>query len=79
MSWNYRIVKKIYSNKCVTEPETIYEIREVYYNKEKNIEMIGSNSYIMGTSLDEVVQSLHRMLDGCKDPIIDYDTLKEVN
>lgn len=78
MSWNYRITTRLHTHPYLHEPETLYEIREVYYDEDGGIISMSENSDIIGHSLQEVKDTLRRMIECCDKPIIDYNTGEEL-
>lgn len=79
MSWNYRIFKRIHRNKYLHEPETLYEIRETYYDKDGNINGWAETPDVIGDSVDELKGTLEKMLLACDKPVVEYNTGEEVN
>ena len=78
MSWNYRITTRLYTHKYLHDPETLYEIREVYYDENDDIVHFAEQADIIGHSLQEVKDILRKMIECCDQPIIDYNTGEEV-
>lgn len=78
MSWNYRVTKRIYNHKYLHEPETLFEIREVFYDENNNISGMSEMPDIIAESVDELENILDKMTKCCKKPVIDYDTLQEI-
>lgn len=78
MSWNYRVTKRIYNHKYLHEPETLFEIREVFYDENGDISNIAETPDIIADSVDELKSTLNRMLENCEKPIIDYNTGEEI-
>lgn len=74
MSWNYRITKEVYNHKYLAEPETIYGVREVYYDDNEDIVNFSEKPIIIGDSLQEVKDTLTRMIECCDKPVLDYNT-----
>lgn len=69
-TWNHRIVKKEFLVKGKVE-ETYYEVYEVHYNSNGEICAITQNSIKpYGETIEELEQTLQRMLDACKKPIL---------
>lgn len=77
MSWNYRVTKRIHNHKYLHEPETLFEIREVYYDENGDISGIAETPDIISDSVDGLKSTLNRMLENCEKPIIDYNTGEE--
>ena len=78
MSWNYRITKEIKHHKYLHEPETIFGIREVYYDENGDISGISEMPDIIAESVDELKNILERMIECCDKPLIDYNTGEEL-
>ena len=78
MSWNYRIVKRIHHHKYFHEPETLYEIREVYYDENGDISHIAEMPDVIGNSIEELKWTLHKMTESCDKSVIDYHTGEEI-
>lgn len=77
MSWNHRVTKRIYHHKHLPEPETLYEIREVFYDENGDISGITETPHLVSDSVKGLKWTLRKMLDCCKKPIIDYNTGEE--
>lgn len=78
MSWNYRVSKRIHKHPYLHDPEILFEIREVYYDEDGGIRGIGETSDIIGHSLQEVKDTLQKMMECCDKPLIDYNTGEEI-
>jgi len=61
MSWNYRVVKKQYTN-IFGEIETEYSIREVFYDKVGNANG-WADPIIIGSSLEEIQNVMISMIE----------------
>ena len=61
MSWNYRVVKATYDVQGEKDEEVLFEIREVYYNKDGSIWAISENP-ITVTS-DEGIDNMRQVLE----------------
>jgi hypothetical protein len=68
MSWNYRVF----------ENNQKHEIRDVFYDENGDIVHIGEKPCIVKESLEELKNSLNRMILSCEKPIIDYNTGEEI-
>lgn len=82
MSWNYRITKEIRHHKYLHEPETLYGIREVYYDENGDISGMSEMPDIIGESIEEIKNILNLMIGCCDKDIIDYntgETIQELN
>ena len=67
--WNYRIIKK----------DKVYELREAYYNDNKEIFAICEFAEITGESPEDIIQSLKCMFDDAvkyKDMILEYGKIE---
>lgn len=78
MSWNYRVFKRIHNHKYLPEPETLYEIREVFYDNSGKVNGWSEMPDVIADSLDGLKWTLNKMMEGCDKLIIDYDTLQEI-
>lgn len=69
MTWNYRVVRNGIE----------FAIHEVYYDVDGNI-MFRSEfpEVVYGETLDELLSDYARMAEAFKKPVIDYDTLEEI-
>lgn len=75
MSWNYRVVKKVYESPFAqdidVEPETLYEIHEVYYDDCGKVMAQTQNPIIIGNSIEELHDTLEKMNQALKKPVLD--------
>lgn len=75
MTWNYRVVRQ-----PMSQPNTFnYAIHEVYCGEDGNINFIsecGETAY--GETLDELLSDYARMAEAFKKPVIDFNTLEEI-
>lgn len=78
MSWNHRVFKRIHRHKYLHEPETMYEIREVFYDKNGAISGISETPDVIAESLDDLKWTLNKMLKSCDKSIIDYESGEEL-
>ena len=78
MSWNYRITKETKHHKYLHESETIYSIREVYYDENGDIVNMAEMPDVIAESIDELKNILGRMTECCDKPVIDYNTGEEI-
>lgn len=74
---NYRITTRVRNHKYLHEPETLYELREVYYDGNGDIVHISEVPEITARSFTELHSMIVNMLDGCDKPVIDYNTGEE--
>ena len=70
--WNYRVVKRIWNHKYLHEPKQLFDICEVYYDKNGDIDYM-TDSLITEESLDDLRKTLHRMLESLDKPVIDEE------
>ncbi len=64
--WNHRVCTK------TEDEETLYEIHEVYYDDENEIEAWTVNAVKpLGNTLDEIRQELTWMLEAVEQPVLD--------
>lgn len=78
MSWNYRITKEVRHHKYLHEPETLYAIREVYYDDNGDIVNMAEMPDIIAENVEELQNILEQMTKCCKKPVIDYNTGEEI-
>jgi hypothetical protein len=82
MYWNNRVVAKTYRKGEPTE-ETLLEIHECFYEGEasesKPDDVPGSCTVdavgVHGDTLEELRETLERMLRATKQPVLDYDAI----
>ena len=78
MSWNHRVVRRFYPNTHMDD-SMLYEIYEVYYKEDGTIQGLTENPISIGEeSLEDLKTTLQRITKCLDNPIIDYDTLKEI-
>ena len=78
MGWNYRITKEIRHHKYLHEPETLFGIREVYYDENGDISGMSEMPDIIAESVDELKNTLEKMTECCDKSVIDYNTGEEI-
>ena len=78
MPWNHRVIKRIYNHKYLHEPETLFEIREVFYDENGDISGIAETPDVISHSLKDLKWTLNMMLESCDKPIIDHNTGEEI-
>ena len=79
MSWNHRVVRRFYPNTHMDD-SILYEIHEVYYDKDGTIGSLTQEPIsIMEETVDDLRKTVERLTKCLDSPIIDYDTLQEVN
>lgn len=71
MSWNYRVVREKYPNSMIYKTEEVLSIREVYYNKNGDIEGYGDAPVSYGESIEEIKKCLDLMSEALEKPIVD--------
>lgn len=63
--WNYRIME------CESDGMKFYEIHEVYYNDEDQIECwTGTGATPFGSSIEELLESYTRMSEAFEKPVL---------
>ena len=77
--WNYRVFKRIHNHKYLHEPETLYEIREAFYDNNGEVNGWAETPDVIADSLDGLKWTLNKMMEGCDKPIIDDNTKQELN
>lgn len=75
--WNYRVFKRIYNHKYLHKPETLYEIRETFYDDNGKVSGWAETPDVIADSLDGLKWTLNKMMEGCDKPIIDDNTGEE--
>ena len=78
MSWNHRVLKRIHRHKYLHDSETLYEIREAYYDKDGKINGWAETPDVISSSLDDLKWTLNKMLESCDKPIVDIDSGEEI-
>lgn len=73
MSWNYRIVRKVY--KVANAQEEIYTIHEAYYyeGKETPYTITNESLYPTGKTLEELKADLEHYMEALTKPVLEYD------
>lgn len=78
MSWNHRVVRRFYPNTHMDD-SMLYEIYEVYYNSDGTIDGITEEPIrIREETIDDLRKTVQRLTQCLEQPIIDYDTLQEI-
>ena len=68
MSWNHRLMK------MKDGEDDFYQIHEVFYDKEGNVESYTKNGVTVGgNDIGEVKWVLHEMLAALEKPVLDYE------
>ena len=78
MSRNYRVFRRIHTHKYLPEPETLYEIREAFYDKNGKVNGWAEMPDVIASSLDELKWTLTKMMESLDKSIIDENTGKEI-
>lgn len=78
MGWNYRVTKRIHNHKYLHEPETLFEIREVFYDENGDISGIAETPDVIAHSLEDLKWTLNMMLKSWDKPIIDHNNGEEI-
>lgn len=79
MSWNHRVVRRTYPNTHMDD-SIVYEIHECYYREDGTIEGLTQEPIrIVEESMDDLRKTIQRLTQCLEKPIIDYDTLQELN
>lgn len=75
MSWNHRVVRRVYP-----DAEVLYEIHEVYYNPDGTVDMMTVDGIDpIGEDLAGLRWTLEHMLRALEKPVLDYDTREEIS
>jgi len=78
MTWNHRVVRRTYPNTHMDD-SILYEIHEVYYNEDGTIGSITEEPIsIIEESVEDLKSTIERLTKCLTTPIIDYDTLQEI-
>lgn len=79
MSWNHRVVRRFYPNTHMDD-SMLYEIYEVYYDKDGNINGLTEEPIkIREETVDDLRKTIERLTKCLESPIIDYNTLQEID
>ena len=78
MSWNYRLTKRVYNHKYLHEPKILFEIREIFYDKDGKINGYAELPGVISDSVEGMKDILTKMLESCDKPLIDYNTGEEI-
>ena len=75
MTWNYRIVR----HRLSQPNEFHYQVHEVYYDGDGNVELISEFSVSpYGESVVDLISDYAKMAEAFKKPVIDYETREEL-
>lgn len=78
MSWKHRVFKRVHKNKYLHEPEILFEVREVFIDKNGEVSGIAETPDVIAHSLDDLKWTLGKMLESCDQPVIDYNVGQEI-
>jgi hypothetical protein len=68
--WNYRIVKRIWYNKLHEDNQEMFDLREVYYDENGDVDYM-TDAYITEHSIEDMRETLQWMLESLDKPVID--------
>lgn len=71
MTWEYRLVKRVYHNELLNINESIIRIEEVYYDEKDKIHSYGEAPIPYGETVEEVREILKCMQKALDKPVID--------
>lgn len=74
MSWNYRVFKRIHKHPYLHDPETLYEIRETFYDENGKVNGWAEMPDIIADSMDGLKWTLTKMMESLDKSIIDEAT-----
>jgi hypothetical protein len=77
MYWNHRVVRRVWHPGTDRE-ETTYAIHEVFYGLSKKPIPTADPIDVSGESVEELRETLQRMLRALDKPVLDYKTGKEL-
>lgn len=80
MSWNYRVLKITEDPDYLDldEPIVVYGIHEVYYDENNDIVSMSENPMVLSDNIEELKETLVKMINCCEKPVIDYNTGEEI-
>ena len=67
---DYRVIKRIWNHKYLHEPMELFDICEVYYDENGDIDYI-TDSLITEESIDDLRKTLQWMLESLDKPVIE--------
>lgn len=70
--WNYRVVKRVWHNKFHQDDQDLFEICEVYYDEDNQIEYI-TEPYITEDSIEDLRETLKLMIASIDKPMVDRE------
>ena len=68
--WNYRIVKRIWYNKLHEDHQEMFDLREVYYDENGDVDYM-TDAYITEHSIEDMRETLQWMLESLEKPVIE--------
>jgi len=79
MTWNHRVVRRTWRKGEVDE-EKEYAIHEAYYGRDDDggISITADHKAPYGETVEELRETLQRMLRALDRPVLDYDTREEI-
>ena len=72
---DYRVIKRIWNHKYLHEPMELFDICEVYYDENGDIDYI-TDSLITEESIDDLRKTLQWMLESLDKPFFDFDLFR---
>lgn len=73
--WQYRIVRKT-GQHLVDEPDTIYELRQVFVDENDDVVHIGE-SVLSADSIEQLSNHIDKMRKCLRESVLDYHTGEE--
>jgi hypothetical protein len=79
MSWSYRVVKQV-TKIPLGDTDISYGIHTVYIDENGDIVNISEKpSYVISDDMEGLKWNLESMILACDKPVIDYNTIEELN
>jgi hypothetical protein len=69
-NWNYRVVKRIWNHPYWNEPTELFDICEVYYDENGDVDYM-TDPVVTEDSIEDIRETLQWMLDSLDKPVID--------
>jgi hypothetical protein len=69
-NWNYRVVKRIWNHPYLHEPTELFDICEVYYDENGDVDYM-TDPVVTEDSIEDIRETLQWMLDSLDKPVID--------
>ena len=69
-TWDYRIVKRIWYNKLHEDNQEMFDLREVYYDENGDVDYM-TDAYITEHSIEDMRETLQWMIESLDKPVID--------